>query len=142
MARPEETISLYRAMWRGFRCRCPNCGKGRLFGRYLKVVDHCEECGEELHHHRADDFPAYLVIVVVGHIIVPVILAVETAYAPPYWLHFLIWLPLTFVSSLGLLQPTKGAIVGLQWQTGMHGFEAARMCRLRQPAPAAAILKA
>lgn len=142
MAYPEETASLYRAMWRGFRCRCPNCGKGRLFGKYLKVVDRCEECGEELHHHRADDFPAYLVIIVVGHVIVPAILAVETAYAPPYWLHFLIWLPLTFVSSLGLLQPTKGAIVGLQWQTGMHGFEAARIRRLEQSAPAAAILKA
>ena len=132
MARLEETTSLYQAMWRGFRCRCPNCGKGRLFGKYLKVADHCEECGEEFHHHRADDFPAYLVIIVVGHVIVPAVLAVETAYSPPYWLHFLIWLPLTLVSSLGLLQPTKGAIVGLQWQTGMHGFEAAKKRRLKQ----------
>jgi uncharacterized protein (DUF983 family) len=134
MARLEETTSLYRAMWRGFRCRCPNCGKGRLFGKYLKVADHCEECGEEFHHHRADDFPAYLVIIVVGHVIVPAILAVETAYSPAYWLHFLIWLPLTLASSLGLLQPTKGAIVGLQWQTGMHDFEAAKKRRLQQPA--------
>jgi uncharacterized protein (DUF983 family) len=140
MADPEEPISLSRAMLRGFRCRCPNCGKGRLFGKYLKVADRCEECGEELHHHRADDFPAYLVIIVVGHVIVPVILAVEMAYAPPYWLHFLIWLPLTLVSSLGLLQPTKGAIVGLQWQMGMHGFEAARKRRLQQLANTAAIL--
>ncbi len=144
MARPKETTSFYQAMWRGFRCRCPNCGKGRLFGKYLKVADHCEECGEEFHHHRADDFPAYLVIIVVGHVIVPAVLAVETVYSPPYWLHFLIWLPLTLVSSLGLLQPTKGAIVGLQWQTGMHGFEAAKKRRLEQlaitasaaPAPA------
>jgi uncharacterized protein (DUF983 family) len=131
MASPEMT-SPYEAMWRGLRCRCPKCGKGHLFGKYLKVADHCEECGEEFHHHRADDFPAYLVIIVVGHIIVPVILAIETAYAPPYWLHFLIWLPLTAVSSLGLLQPTKGAIVGLQWQAGMHGFEAAKKRRLEQ----------
>jgi uncharacterized protein (DUF983 family) len=129
MAHPKETISLSQAMWRGFRCRCPNCGKGHVFGKFLKVADHCEVCGEEFHHHRADDFPAYLVIIVVGHVIVPLILAVETAYAPPYWLQFLIWLPLTFVSALGLLQPTKGAIVGLQWQTGMHGFEAARKRR-------------
>jgi uncharacterized protein (DUF983 family) len=134
MARLEETTSLYQAMWRGFRCRCPNCGKGRLFGKYLKVADHCEECGEEFYHHRADDFPAYLVIIVVGHVIVPLILAVETAYSPPYWLQFLIWLPLTLVSSLGLLQPTKGAIVGLQWQTGMDGFEVAKKRRPGQPA--------
>ena len=134
MASLKETTSLYQAMWRGFRCRCPNCGKGHMFGKYLKVADNCEECGEEFHHHRADDFPAYLVIIVVGHVIVPAILAVETAYSPPYWLHFLIWLPLILVSTLGLLQPTKGAIVGLQWQTGMQDFEAAKKRRLGQPA--------
>jgi uncharacterized protein (DUF983 family) len=124
-------------MTRGFRCRCPNCAKGHLFGRYLKVADHCEACGEDFYHHRADDFPAYLVIIVVGHVIVPAILAVEIAYSPSYWLHVLIWLPLTLVSSLGLLQPTKGAIVGLQWQTGMHGFEAARKRRLARLATTA-----
>jgi uncharacterized protein (DUF983 family) len=132
MTHPGETVSLSQAMWRGFRCKCPNCRKGHLFGKYLKVADHCQECGEEFHHHRADDFPAYLVMIVVGHIIVPAILAVETAYSPPYWLQLLIWLPLALVSSLALLQPTKGAIVGLQWQMGMHGFEAAQGRRLEQ----------
>lgn len=134
MTRPDETISLSRAMWLGFRCKCPNCGKGQLFRRYLKVADHCHECGEEFHHHRADDFPAYLVMIVVGHIVVPAILAVETAYSPAYWLQLLIWLPLALVASLGLLQPTKGAIVGLQWQMGMHGFEAAKQLRRDQHA--------
>jgi uncharacterized protein (DUF983 family) len=132
MTRPDETVSLSQAMWRGFRCKCPNCGKGHLFGKYLKVADHCQECGEEFGHHRADDFPAYLVMIVVGHIIVPVILAVETAYSPPYSLQLVIWLPLALVGSLGLLQPTKGAIVGLQWQMGMHGFDAAKKRRLEQ----------
>jgi Protein of unknown function (DUF983) len=51
---------------------------------------------------------------------------VEMAYAPPAWLQLLIWLPVTLFSALGLLQPTKGAIVGLQWQTRMHGFEESR----------------
>ena len=62
-------------------------------------------------------------------IVVPALLAVETAYAPPAWLQLLIWLPLTMFSALGLLQPTKGAIVALQWQTGMHGFEEAKRRR-------------
>src|SRR5580692_8182521 len=110
MTHADETVSLSRAMWLGFRCKCPNCGKGHLFGEYPKVADHCQECGEEFHHHRADDFPAYLVMIVVCHIIVPAILAVETAYSPPYWLQLLILLPLALVASLGLLQPTKGAI--------------------------------
>jgi uncharacterized protein (DUF983 family) len=123
------SVSLAKAMWRGFRGKCPNCGEGHMFARFLKVADTCDHCGEELFHHRADDFPAYLVIVVVGHLVVPAILAVEIAYAPAVWLQLAVWLPLTLFSSLALLQPTKGAIVGLQWQVGMHGFEESRRGR-------------
>src|SRR5262245_16570710 len=123
------SISLAKAMWRGFRGKCPNCGEGHMFGRFLKVADSCDHCGEELFHQRADDFPAYLVMVVVGHLVVPAILAVETAYAPAVWLPLAVWLPVTLFASLALLQPTKGAIVGLQWQIGMHGFEAGKLRR-------------
>jgi uncharacterized protein (DUF983 family) len=123
------SVSLTKAMWRGFRGKCPNCGEGHMFGRFLKVADSCDHCGEELVHQRADDFPAYLVMVVVGHLVVPAILAVETAYAPPVWLQLAVWLPVTLFASLALLQPTKGAIVGLQWQIGMHGFEASKLRR-------------
>jgi uncharacterized protein (DUF983 family) len=137
MTPTQEPVSLGEAMWRGFRMRCPNCGTGKLFGRYLKVVEHCSACGEEFSHHRADDFPAYLVIIVVGHAIVPVILAIETSYAPPMWLQFLVWPLVTLVSSLALLQPTKGAIVGLQWQLGMEGFEPSKRRRLAESNDAA-----
>jgi uncharacterized protein (DUF983 family) len=126
----QDPVPLSKALWRGFLGRCPNCGQGRLFGRFLKVADHCEACGEAFHHHRADDLPAYLVIVIVGHIIVPMVLSVETHYAPPYWVHLLLWAPLTLIMSLGLLQPIKGLVVALQWQAGMHGFEAAKRKRI------------
>lgn len=119
-------------MWRGFRCRCPKCGEGKLFGAFLKVADECPACGEAFHHHRADDFPAYIVIVIVGHLIVPAVLALETHAAPSYWVHVALWLPLTLASCLALLQPTKGAIVALQWHLGMHGFEQARKDRAPQ----------
>ncbi|HTQ33296.1 MAG TPA: DUF983 domain-containing protein [Stellaceae bacterium] len=125
-----EPVSLTEAMRRGFMLRCPNCGKGRLFGRFLKVVDHCAACGEVMSHHRADDFPAYLVIILIGHVLVPAALIVEIAYSPPLWLHALLWLPLTAISAVALLQPVKGAIVGLQWQMGMHGFAPAKERRL------------
>jgi uncharacterized protein (DUF983 family) len=114
---------LWTAMMRGFRCRCPNCGEGKLFQSFLKTNDACSECGLEFHHHRADDLPAYLVIVIVGHIIVPLVLAIETNYAPSYLFHTLVWLPLTLGMSLALLQPVKGSIVGLQWAFRMHGFD-------------------
>jgi uncharacterized protein (DUF983 family) len=113
---------VWSAMLRGWRGRCPNCGEGRMFRAYLKVADHCPACGEVLHHHRADDAPSYFVILIVGHIIVPIALAVETAYAPPYWLHMALWMPATMGLSLCLLQPVKGTLVGLQWALRMHGF--------------------
>lgn len=94
-----------------------------MFRAFLKVDDECKSCGEELHHHRADDFPAYLVIVVVGHILVPILLAVETEFAPPMWLSLTVWPLIALVSTLALLQPTKGAVVAVQWFGGMHGFE-------------------
>ena len=67
---------------RGVLPQCPACGHGKLFRKYLKVVDRCDACGEEMHHHRADDAPPYFTIFIVGHIIVGGILSLETAYAP------------------------------------------------------------
>lgn len=120
------------AIVRGLSGRCPCCGKGRMFRAFLKVRDRCEACGEELHHHRADDFPAYVVILIVGHVLVPAVLYVETHFAPSYLTHLVLWLPTTLVLTIGLLQPTKGVIVALQWSMGMHGFEYAQKARSRR----------
>lgn len=113
------------AMIHGFRMRCPACGKGALFSSYLKVNEHCPACGEELWHHRADDAPPYMVITIVGHIVVPLLLAVEMALHPALWIHLVIWLPLTLILSLVLLPPVKGALIGFQWAMRMHGFDPA-----------------
>lgn len=124
-----EDVMAMPAMKRGFIGHCPACDKGRLFGRYLKVVDRCEACGTELHHHRADDLPPYLVIFIVGHLIGYGILMTETKMEMPLWVHLATWPLLTVVLSLALLQPVKGAVVGLQYALGMHGFGAARAKR-------------
>ena len=118
-----EKRDVWSAMRRGFRCRCPRCGEGKLFRAFLKVADHCSACGLDFSPHRADDLPAYLVIIVVGHIVVPAVLWIETNYAPAVWLQLAIYLPLTFIMSLLLLQPVKGAVVGFQWALRMHGFD-------------------
>lgn len=112
-----------QAMGRGFRGRCPKCGQGRLFRAFLKVADHCAVCAEDFSHHRADDAPAYFVILIVGHLVVALALEVEIVFGPPYWVHAVLWVPLTLGLALGLLQPVKGAIVGLQWAQYMHGFD-------------------
>lgn len=114
---------LKRAMLRGFFGRCPKCGEGKMFRAFLKVNDYCPSCGEALHHQRADDFPPYIVMLIVGHVIVPVVLAVEMAFAPAYWIHALLWAPLAIVSTLLLLTPVKGTIVAIQWANYMHGFD-------------------
>ena len=114
---------LLPAMRRGWRGRCPNCGQGRLFGAFLKVVDRCAVCGMEYFHQRADDAPPYFVILITGHIVVPIALLVETEFSPPLWVHAALWGPLTLALALGLLQPVKGAIVAWQWANYMHGFD-------------------
>jgi len=114
---------LQQSLLRGAMLKCPACGIGPLFHRYLKVVDQCSHCGESLHHHRADDAPAYFTIVIVGHVVVSLVLAVEIAYRPPMWLHAALWLPLTLALTLLLLSHIKGILVALQWALLMHGFD-------------------
>ena len=118
-----EKRDVWTALKRGFRGRCPRCSEGKLFRAFLKVDDHCSACGLDFTPHRADDLPAYLVIVIVGHIVVPLALFIETNYSPPVALQLAIYLPLTLFASLALLQPVKGAVVGVQWALRMHGFD-------------------
>ncbi len=118
-----ETRAVGPAVSRGFRCRCPRCGEGRIFGKFLKVNPVCDHCGLNLDGHRADDMPPYLVIMIVGHIVVGLNLVFERAAEWPLWIHFAIWPTLTLVSAIGLLQPVKGALIGYQWALKMHGFD-------------------
>ncbi len=113
---------LWRAMKRGALNRCPNCGEGGLFKSFVKTRNDCDHCGEAFHHHRADDLPAYLVIVIVGHIVVGAFMGVEANSSLLLWQHLAIWIPITTILSLAMLRPIKGAVVGLQWALYMHGF--------------------
>lgn len=119
---PKVDRPIIPAMKRGFLGACPACGSGRLFGRFLKSVDHCSACNQDFTHHRADDLPAYLVIVIVGHITVGGFMMTDLVWPMSTWLHLAIWAPLTILLSLLLIQPVKGAVIGLQWATRMHGF--------------------
>lgn len=113
---------LVNAMRRGLGGTCPSCGRGRLFYRYLKVVDICGDCGEELHHQRADDAPPYFTMLLVGHIIVPLALLLERIVHPATWVHMALWLPATVALVLLVLPRVKGTLIGMQWSLRMHGF--------------------
>ncbi len=114
--------NVWRAMSHGLMGRCPHCGSGRLFASFLKPVHSCESCDEEFHHQRADDLPPYLVIFIVGHIVVGGYLLSETMMQLNSWQHLAIWSPITVLMALLMMQPIKGAVVGLQWANYMHGF--------------------
>ena len=120
---PSAKRDVWTAMKRGWRGRCPRCGEGKLFRAFLKVDNNCSVCGLDYTHHRADDLPAYLVIIIVGHIVVPLALLIETNFSPPVALQLAIYLPITLIASLALLQPVKGTVVGIQWALRMHGFD-------------------
>jgi uncharacterized protein (DUF983 family) len=118
----ETERAVKRAMWRGFRGKCPNCGSGPILRGYLTVRDHCPVCQEDLSHHRADDGPAYLTILIVGHLMAPLLLIVFERWRPEPLVLFTIFAIGTIALSLYLLPRLKGAIVGLQWAKRMHGF--------------------
>ena len=131
-----ETRDWRQAISRGVKGHCPHCGHGKLFRAFLKPVDVCEVCGEELHYQRADDLPPYIVITIVGHIVVGGILLAKKYADWPMSLHMALWPALTLILSFLLMQPVKGGVVGLQWAMRMHGFGGEPDRPERQPLPA------
>jgi uncharacterized protein (DUF983 family) len=99
--------------------RCPACGRSKLFDGFLRVVPVCRNCGAPLGLARADDAPPYFTILVAGHIVVPLLLLTDRLEAPPLWVLWAIFLPLTLILTLGLIRPVKGATVGLMLKLNM-----------------------
>ncbi|MEM8772924.1 MAG: DUF983 domain-containing protein [Pseudomonadota bacterium] len=112
-------------MSRGARKKCPRCGKGRLFRSYIKTADTCANCGLELSGHQADDAPPYMTVMIVGHIAIPLALAMKQIFDPALWVQFAFWTPVMIIATAWLLPVSKGALVGLQWANAMHGFASA-----------------
>jgi uncharacterized protein (DUF983 family) len=100
----------------GFHCRCPHCGRGRLFSGYLKVVATCEACGFELGTLDTGDGPAVFVMFVVLVITMPLVFFVWAAFEPPIWVHAVLWPVVVTGLSLWLLPPAKGIMLALQYK--------------------------
>ncbi len=112
-----------KAIARGALGRCPSCGKGRLLHHYLKVVEKCSVCGEAYGHFRADDAPPWLTIIIVGHITVPIILAIEESFQIAMWIELAIYLPAITLLTLAVLPRCKGVILALLWAMKAEGSE-------------------
>lgn len=98
--------------------KCPRCGKGELFKRgfTLDVCDVCDSCGLALGRNDSADGPAVFLIFFLGFLLVPAALMLEAAFSPPPWVHALIWIPLAFGITLGLMRPIKAAVISLQFK--------------------------
>ena len=110
----------------GLRCRCPRCGRGRLFTGFLTLAPACERCGLDYGFADAGDGPAVFVILIAGFLVVGAAVTVEFVWRPPYWVHALLWIPMILVVTLGLLRPLKGLLVALQFH---HKAEEGRLDR-------------
>jgi uncharacterized protein (DUF983 family) len=100
----------------GLACQCPRCGQGRLYTGFLTVAERCTACGLDLKKADSGDGPAVFIIFILGFLVVPAALWVESRFAPPMWLHVAIWPPLILGAALGLLRPMKGVLIALQYR--------------------------
>ncbi|MCK5041443.1 MAG: DUF983 domain-containing protein [Sphingomonadales bacterium] len=100
--------------WSGLRCRCPQCGKGKLFKSYLKLAPSCTNCGLDMSSAEDADGPAAFGTLFVGLLVAFSALVVEVKFSPPTWVHLSMWIPLAIFGTLGILQPLKGVFVAIQ----------------------------
>jgi uncharacterized protein (DUF983 family) len=110
------------AIAKGLRCRCPACGEGPLFDGFLHVRPVCTACGADLSAQDSGDGPVAFIILIVGAVVVGLALVVEVRYAPPVWLHLLLWLPLTLILTLALMRPLKALLIALQYEHRRDDF--------------------
>jgi uncharacterized protein (DUF983 family) len=102
-------------------CRCPRCGRGRLFGGLLNVRPACEVCGFDLSAQDAGDGPAVFVILFLGLIVVALAAIVEIEFSPPIWVHLVLWTPLILGGSIAMLRPFKAGLIALQYRHHLLG---------------------
>jgi uncharacterized protein (DUF983 family) len=107
--------TLRQALRRGLAGKCPACGKAKLFGRFLKPVSCCPSCGRDWTVQRADDFPAYLVVLILGHLLIPVVVEVNLLFDVSTVVQMLLWPAIAIAGALTMIQPAKGFVIALIW---------------------------
>ena len=113
---PDETLpTLTESAMRGITCRCPRCGRGKLYAGFLTLAPRCDACGLDYAFIDAGDGPAIFVIMIAGAIVVACALIVEVKYQPPFWLHAVLWLPLIAATTLLPLRAMKSLLIALQF---------------------------
>jgi uncharacterized protein (DUF983 family) len=100
----------------GLAGRCPRCGRGPLFQGFIAPAPRCASCGLDYSFADSGDGPAVFIALIGGFIVLGAALWTEIVYEPPFWLHMVLFLPLTVIVCLGLLRPFKGVLIALQYR--------------------------
>jgi uncharacterized protein (DUF983 family) len=111
----QDQPSVLQSALRGLACKCPRCGKGKLYAGFLNLRATCESCGLDFAFIDTGDGPAIFIIMIAGAIVVGCALIVEVKYQPPYWLHAVLWLPLILATTLLPLRAMKSLLIALQF---------------------------
>ncbi len=109
----------------GLRCRCPRCGRGKLYDGLLAVAERCAECGLDLASHDSGDGPAVFVILILGAFVIPFVFAFERLVGPPMWVHVMVWTPVVIGLAIALLRPMKATLVAIHYKNLGHEFDGA-----------------
>jgi uncharacterized protein (DUF983 family) len=113
---PDETLpTVAQSAMRGIACRCPRCGKGKLYSGFLTLRPNCEACGLDYAFIDSGDGPAVFLIMIAGAIVVGCALIVEVKYQPPFWVHAALWLPLILATTLLPMRSMKSLLIALQF---------------------------
>jgi uncharacterized protein (DUF983 family) len=112
MSKEGHAVSPFLA---GLACKCPRCGKGKLFSGFLTLAPRCEVCGLDYAFIDAGDGPAVFIIMIAGFIVVGAAMVVEIKYQPPFWVHAALWLPLILATTLLPLRSMKALLIALQY---------------------------
>ncbi len=107
--------TLTESALRGIACKCPRCGKGRIYSGFLTLRPACEACGLDFAFMDSGDGPAIFMIMIAGAIVVAAALIVEVKYQPPFWVHAALWLPLILATTLLPLRAMKSLLIALQF---------------------------
>ena len=108
-------------LWAALLCRCPGCGEGKLYDGLVSIVPRCQACGLDLHAHDAGDGPIVFVVFLLGAIVVALAVIVEFRFAPPLWVHAVLWTPIVLIGAIALLRPLKAGFIALHYRHRVLG---------------------
>jgi uncharacterized protein (DUF983 family) len=108
-------VTVLQSAFRGLACKCPRCGKGKLYAGFLTLAPACAVCGLDYAFIDVGDGAAIFIIMIAGAIVVTAALIVEVKYQPPFWLHAALWLPLILATTLLPLRSMKALLIALQF---------------------------